>query len=128
MPPKLDAIGIVTANPAESLRFYRLLGVDTPQDTTEDHLEATLPNGLRLMWDTEDLVKQFMPEWQKPIGQRIGMAFLCDSPAEVDATFTAITQAGFKGSKEPWDAFWGQRYAQVEDPDGNTVDIFAPLD
>lgn len=127
MPPKLDAIGIVTANPTESLRFYRLLGIDTPQNTDDDHLEATLPNGLRLMWDTEDLVKQFMPEWQKPIGQGIGLAFLCDSPTEVDSTYQAIIEAGFKGSKEPWDAFWGQRYAQIIDPDGYTVDIFAPL-
>lgn len=34
---------------------------------------------------------------------------------------------GFNGKKEPWDAFWGQRYAQIEDPDGHTVDLFAPL-
>jgi uncharacterized glyoxalase superfamily protein PhnB len=28
---------------------------------------------------------------------------------------------------EPWDAFWGQRYAVVHDPDGNGVDLFCPL-
>jgi uncharacterized glyoxalase superfamily protein PhnB len=27
----------------------------------------------------------------------------------------------------PWDAFWGQRYATVLDPDGNSVDLFAAL-
>ena len=27
---------------------------------------------------------------------------------------------------EPFDAFWGQRYATVLDPDGNAVDLFAP--
>jgi hypothetical protein len=26
------------------------------------------------------------------------------------------------------DAFWGQRYATVLDPDGNPVDLFAPLE
>ena len=31
------------------------------------------------------------------------------------------------GHKEPWDAFWGQRYASVKDPDGNQIDLFAPL-
>ena len=36
--------------------------------------------------------------------------------------------AGFASKSEPWDAFWGQRYAQVVDPDGNDVDLFAPLD
>jgi uncharacterized glyoxalase superfamily protein PhnB len=29
---------------------------------------------------------------------------------------------------EPWDADWGQRYAQVKDPDGNSVDLFAALE
>lgn len=31
------------------------------------------------------------------------------------------------GHKAPWDAFWGQRYAVVVDPDGNLVDLFADL-
>ena len=33
--------------------------------------------------------------------------------------------AGFAVVKEPWDAFWGQRYAIVSDPDGYTIDLFA---
>ena len=38
-----------------------------------------------------------------------------------------LVAAGGRGHKEPWDAFWGQRYAEVLDPDGNVVDLFAPL-
>ena len=38
-----------------------------------------------------------------------------------------LVEAGYTGEKEPWDAFWGQRYAIVQDPDGNGVDLFAPL-
>ena len=34
---------------------------------------------------------------------------------------------GFDGEKEPWDAFWGQRYAQLRDPDGVPVDLYAAL-
>ena len=37
-----------------------------------------------------------------------------------------IRDAGFTVVKEPWDAFWGQRYAIVADPDGYMVDLFAP--
>ena len=37
-------------------------------------------------------------------------------------------RAGYDGHKEPWDAFWGQRYAQLRDPDGNDVSLFAPLE
>jgi hypothetical protein len=35
--------------------------------------------------------------------------------------------AGSHGYKAPWDAVWGQRYAVIHDPDGNSVDLFAPL-
>jgi uncharacterized glyoxalase superfamily protein PhnB len=62
-----------------------------------------------------------------PQGTRTALAFLCASPTEVDATYAAVLGAGFAGKREPWDAFWGQRYAQVVDPDGNVVDLFAPL-
>lgn len=123
---RLDAIGIVTANMTESLKFYSLLGIPVPQPG-EDHVEATLPNGLRIMWDSLELVKKIDPNWQSPIGYRTGMAFHCDTPTGVDETFLKITAAGFKGAREPWDAFWGQRYAQVSDPDGNLIDLFAPL-
>lgn len=125
---RLDAIGIVSADIAASLRFYALLGVPVPDfDATEDHLEATLPNGIRLMWDSLDLIKQLDKNWQSPVGQRTGMAFHCGTAAGVDSVFSSVLAAGFKGSMEPFDAFWGQRYAQVVDPDGNKVDLFAPL-
>lgn len=126
MPPRLDAIGIVSADPAKTVEFYRLLGVAFP-DPTDDHLEATLPNGLRLMIDAESAVGNYIPGWKKNVGNTVGLAFLCDSAAEVDATHAKIVAAGFKSKMEPWDAFWGQRYAQVFDPDGHSVDLFAPL-
>ena len=30
--------------------------------------------------------------------------------------------------QEPYDAFWGARYAIVEDPDGNAVGLMSPID
>ena len=29
--------------------------------------------------------------------------------------------------KDPWDAVWGQRYAQLRDPNGVPVSLYAPL-
>ena len=124
--PKLDAIGIVSKDLKASVAFYRLLGIAFP-DPDGDHLEATLPNGLRLMLDDLKLMKQLDPEWTEPKGRRMNLAFACASPAEVDATHAKITAAGHPSKTAPWDAFWNQRYAQVVDPDGNVVDLFAPL-
>jgi uncharacterized glyoxalase superfamily protein PhnB len=121
--PRLNAIGIVSSDPERTAGFYRLLGLDVPDP--EGHVDVDLGNGLRLMFDTEDVIKSFDEGWQRTNGNQISLAFECDSPAQVDELYAAIVAAGFEGRKEPWDAFWGQRYAQVGDPDGVGVDLYA---
>jgi uncharacterized glyoxalase superfamily protein PhnB len=124
----LAAIGIVAADIAESCRFYRALGLDVPEPAGgEEHFEITLPNALRLMWDTEELIRKLDPDWKRPEGHGMSLAFECADSAEVNTTYARLVRAGFSGKKEPYAAFWGQRYANVADPDGNVVDLFAPL-
>ena len=124
---RLAAIGIVTRDIAESVRFYRLLGLDVPDPDGGPHHQVELPGGPRLMWDTVELMQQLDPNREEPQGQRMALAFECESPDDVNATYARLVDAGFEGKKEPYDAFWGQRYANVVDPDGNTVDLCATL-
>ena len=123
--PTLNAIGIVASDMARSIRFYRLLGLDVPETPGEGHVDTFLPNGVRFMLDTEDTVRSFRPEWIRESGNQLGIAFECESPAEVDEIYARVTAAGFHGEKEPWDAVWGQRYAQLLDPDSVPVDLYA---
>lgn len=127
MTPRLDAISVITADLAASLAFYRRLGLDIPAGAeSAPHVEVTLPGGQRLLWDTEDVVRSFDPEWAAANGgERLGLAFLCDGPAEVDSVYAELTGAGYQGHLKPWDAVWGQRYAVVLDPDGCAVSLFA---
>jgi catechol 2,3-dioxygenase-like lactoylglutathione lyase family enzyme len=119
---------MVVSDMKASLAFYRALGLDIPvEQDTEGHVEVKLANGLRIAWDTIDVIKSFDADWQPATGHRMGMAFLCDSPADVDASYTHLTGLGYHSHKSPFDAPWGQRYAQIEDPDGNVVDLFAGL-
>ncbi len=122
-----DVIGLVVSDMARSLDFYRRLGIDVPADAdTQPHVEAALSGGLRIAWDTVETIKSFDAGWTPPSGgHRVGLAFACDSPAEVDAMFAGLVDAGYKAHLEPWDAFWGQRYASITDPDGNSVELFA---
>ena len=124
--PELNAIGIVTSDLARSIAFYRLLGVGFPEDG-EGHIEAALPSGTRFMLDEESVIKSFRPDWTREIGNQLALAFECATPAEVDALWARARAEGFDAEKEPWDAFWGQRYAQLRDPDGVPVDLFAWL-
>lgn len=123
-----DMLGIAVSNMGASLRFYRLLGLAIPEGVEgEGHVEAVTPNGYRIAWDTEEMIRSFDPEWAAPQASRVALAFKCDSAADVDATYQQIVKSGYRGHKEPWDAAWGQRYAQVLDPDGMVIDLFAPL-
>lgn len=127
----LAAIGVVVSDLGRSLDFYRRLGLEFPDDANADgdgHVEAALPGGLRIMLDTEETIRSFDPGWAPPEGgHRMALAFLCESPQDVDRVHRELVEAGAESHKEPWDAFWGQRYAEVKDPDGNVVDLFAPL-
>ena len=123
-----DLIGIVVRDIAASLRFYRLLGLAIPPKMeAEQHVEVVLPGGFRLAWDSLEMIKSICPDWREPVGQRMTLAFKCESPAAVDALYDRVVQSGYRGHKAPWDAFWGQRYAVIVDPDGNLVDLFAEL-
>ncbi|RFU85030.1 glyoxalase [Streptomyces triticagri] len=125
--PRIDALSMVVSDMAAAVAFYRRLGLDFPEGSeSEDHAEAPMPGGLRFMLDTEAAIRSFAPDFTPPSPDgRAGFAFKCESPSQVDAVYAELTAAGHKGAAEPWDADWGQRYAQVEDPDGQTVDLFA---
>jgi catechol 2,3-dioxygenase-like lactoylglutathione lyase family enzyme len=125
--PQLNAIGIVASDMSRSIAFYRALGLEVPETPGEGHVDTFLPNGVRFMLDSEETIRSFRPDWSRAAGNQLALAFECSSPAEVDETYARLTAAGFHGEKEPWDAFWGQRYAQLADPDGVPVDLYASL-
>jgi catechol 2,3-dioxygenase-like lactoylglutathione lyase family enzyme len=127
--PRLDVVGIVVEDMARSLAFYRHLGIEVPAAAdSEPHVEVSMPGGMRLAWDTVETIRSFVPDYAAPSGSpRMGLAFRLDDAADVDATYERLVAAGYHGHKAPWDAFWGQRYALIHDPDGNGVDLFADL-
>jgi catechol 2,3-dioxygenase-like lactoylglutathione lyase family enzyme len=131
MPAQLAAIGIVVDDMGRSLAFYRELGVDLPPEADgQPHANADLVGGVQLMFDTVDEIRSFDPDWQPPPDglHRTELAFQLGSPAEVDDLYGKLTSLGYHGHKQPWDAFWGQRYAIVHDPDGNRVALFSAND
>ncbi len=125
----------MTAHDLETtLAFYRDLGLPIPdgahlnaEGTPEDHAEISV-NGLRIAWESETLARQLNPGWTPPSGNaRVNIAFQADSPAGVDETCAHMRARGHTVTTPPYDAFWGQRYATLRDPDGNSVDVFAAL-
>jgi len=122
-------IDIVVRDMGKALAFYRTLGLPVPEGCDdEDQVQVDTPGGATLGFVTEAMMKGHNPYWIDPVGQRVTFACRCDTAEEVDRVYAHVTATGHEGRQDPWDAPWGQRYAMLGDPDGNRVDLFAPLD
>ena len=125
---KITAVGVASGNLAESVRFYSLLGFKFPELTPDiQHLEPVTPEGsARLMIYSVELFESINGEKPQP-GNHSICAIQYDSPEEVDEVVDQLMKSKFAVAKLPWDAFWGQRYAIVTDPDGFKLDLYAYL-
>jgi catechol 2,3-dioxygenase-like lactoylglutathione lyase family enzyme len=134
-PLALDQINIVVRDMQRSLAFYRLLGVSIEDPAPEwaewapHHASGTTSNGVRVDFDSVAFAKQWNPGLDEAkLGSAVLPMFHVSSRAEVDHVHARVTAAGHRSHKAPEDAFWGARYAIVEDPDGNSVGIMSAVD
>lgn len=122
----IDAIGIVCRDLEKTISFYNILGIEFKK-FGDDHYEGETASGLRLMLDSLKLIKELNPAWNEVSGGNVIICFKQDASEDVDKLYEKLIEAGAKSVKSPWDAFWGQRYSSVLDPNGNQIDIFASL-
>ena len=129
MTTRFDCIGLVARDLPTTLAFYRGLGLDIPPEADDtEHVEVELAGGLRLLIDPAATIASFDPSFDAD-GELGGtsLGFACEDAAEVDRVHAAMVAAGHASHLDPFDAVWGQRYATLTDPNGNHVDLFAPL-
>lgn len=125
---RLNAIGVSSSDMKKTIAFYTLLGFVFPDGVeNEDHVEPqALSGSTRLMIDSKPLITEILGEEPRP-SNHSAFAIEYDAPEEIDAVVKKLKDAGYTVVKEPWDAFWGQHYAIVEDPDHYRVDLYAAL-
>ncbi|MEM9520815.1 MAG: VOC family protein [Actinomycetota bacterium] len=123
---ELDAVGVIATDLSTTVSFYRLLGGELTFEA-DGHVELSYPSGVRLMIDAIATIESFSVYEPATGGRNVGLAFRCDSVAEVDALHRSVVESGHRSHVDPFDAPWGQRYATVLDPDDNPVDLFAAL-
>ena len=135
-PPSLPQVNLVARDVPRSVAFYRLLGVSFEAPRGEEwtewarhHVNGLTPNGVRLELDSVPFAKQWNPKLDETkLGSATMLMFHVSSREEVDKVHARVTAAGHGSHKAPEDAFWGARYALVEDPDGNSVGIMSEVD
>jgi uncharacterized glyoxalase superfamily protein PhnB len=125
---KIDAVSVTTMNMERSIDFYTILGFEfDPRQEEETHVEPRTPKGsARLMIDEVKVVEDIIDKKPKS-GNHSSFAIRYDSAEEINKVTNRLIEKNFKVVKQPWDAFWGQRYAIVEDPDGYKVDLYCDL-
>ena len=136
--PILDQINLVCGDLDASIAFYRRLGVEIPDagvwrtPTGGHHAGAADPSaGQAIDFDLDSTA--FAPYWnagwkdRTDLRGRVVVGFGVPTRADVDDVFRDMTSAGYRGLQEPHDAFWGARYAIIEDPDGVAVGLMSPV-
>ena len=127
--PVIDQLNIVVTDMAASVAFYRRLGITIPEGDprwSSHHVNAVMPGGLDVDLDSVEFARQWDNGWPGSAGVVVGLRVA--SRDDVDRLYADVTGAGYRGQQPPYDAFWGARYAVVEDPDGNAVGIMSPSD
>jgi uncharacterized glyoxalase superfamily protein PhnB len=128
--PVLNQINLVVRDMDAMVEFYRRLGVEVQEmgDAWDHHHRAvTMPAGLDLDLDSRKFAAVWNRGWPTDrAGTVIGFQ-LADRDL-VDEAYADLTDAGYAAQQPPYDAFWGSRFAIVEDPDGNSVGLMSPMD
>jgi catechol 2,3-dioxygenase-like lactoylglutathione lyase family enzyme len=136
--PTLDQINLVCGDLDASIAFYRRLGVEIPdarvwRTTTGGHhasaADQSADQAIDFDLDSAAFAQCWNTGWKgrTDLRGRVVVGFGMPTRGDVDDVFHDMIGAGYRGLQEPHDAFWGARYAIIEDPDGIAVGVMSPV-
>lgn len=129
-PAVLDMLNIVVHDVEAAAAFYARLGIEIPDTLPEwqaHHRSASGGGGVDVDLDSTAFATHWNRGWS-PGTAGVVLGFRVATREDVDGLYAELTAAGHSGQQEPHDAFWGSRYAIVEDPSGNAVGLMSPPD
>jgi uncharacterized glyoxalase superfamily protein PhnB len=126
-PVVVTQLNVIVRDMAAAVSFYRCLGwtIETPMP---EHSRAVLRNGLRIEFDTREFARAWDAGYTGGTGGSTLLGVETTTRDEVDELYGDLLAHGGRGRQPPYDAFWGSRFAIVEDPDGNPVGLLSPVD
>ena len=133
MGTEFSMVDLVASDVASTLAFYRRLGVEVPDDAVwehggrQHHVEVKMPSGKAIGINSQELTHAYDSGWPEGATGSI-LIFSVPDRETVDKLYAEMVEGGAVGHLPPTDAFWGARYAIVDDPDGNHVGIMSPSD
>ncbi len=113
-----------------AVAFYRRLGIEIPDTLPEwqsHHRTVAIGGEVDLDLDSTAFTAQWDAGWSAS-QPGVVVGFRVATREDVDELYEELTGVGHVGQQAPYDAFWGARYAIVEDPSGNPVGLMSPVD
>jgi uncharacterized glyoxalase superfamily protein PhnB len=134
--PRFIGLNLVAEDLEVTRAFYQALGIDIGDDKvwrTESgphHTEGVdMGGGAEIEVDSVALARVYNAGYRDaPRTPGMVLSFRLPTREAVDALHARLTTAGYSSRQEPYDAFWGARYAIVADPDGRDVSLMSPSD
>ena len=129
---RFSQFNLVVRDMDASIAFYRRLGLEIREGAvwrsgvTGHHLKAGEAS-VDVEFDSRELARVYNRGFAAERGLVV-IGVELESRQAVDALWDTLLEESVQGLQPPYDAFWGARYAMVEDPDGNPVGLMSPVD
>jgi uncharacterized glyoxalase superfamily protein PhnB len=128
-------INLVVSDMDVTITFYRLLELDVPDPfewpvgTGAQHVEVHAGGECYMAFDNHAMARIWNPPFEPSRGLgNVVVGLLVATRNDVDRLYETARAAGYEVGLEPYDVFFGSRYAIVIDPDGNQVGLKSPID
>lgn len=123
----LAQVNLIVSNLERAKEFWAVLGWDSSPRTSKAAV-LTFPNGMNLVLHEPEFAQLWDPSYDGRAAGSTVVDLNLSSRTAVDDTHARVVAAGFANSVEPWDTFFGARYAIVCDADGHRIGLKSPLD
>ncbi len=124
----LAQVNLIVTNLERAKEFWDVLGFPSVPRGHQKAAVVEFASGMNLVVHEPEFARLWDPSYAGPLAGSAVIDINVSSRTEVDDLHDRVVAAGFPSSVEPWDTFFGSRYAIVCDADGHRVGLKSPQD
>lgn len=127
MMARLTSLRVITDDPRQLAEFYEVVTGLTAQWANEDFAELVSPTFILAIAHTRTLARLGAGAVLPRENRSVIIEFLVAGVDDVDQAFERLRTVNGELVLEPTTQPWGNRSTLFRDPDGNLVNVFAPV-
>jgi len=123
----LAQVNLIVTDLERAKEFWAILGFPWAPRHPKAAVIA-FASGMNVVVHEPDFARLWDPAYSGPLAGSTVIDINVASRIDVDDLHDRVVAAGYSSSVEPWDTFFGSRYAIVCDADGHRVGLKSPQD